>query len=85
MITSIHTLIYSYAAKATRAFLRDVLGWKCVAKDWDNDWLIFKSGPSGMGVHPTHSVWEGKTYDHLRQHSIANGEIRWRFCFLHLR
>jgi hypothetical protein len=22
-------------------------------------------------VHPTHSVWEGKTYDHLRQHSIA--------------
>jgi predicted enzyme related to lactoylglutathione lyase len=24
-----------------------------------------------MGVHPTHSVWEGKTYDHPRQHSIA--------------
>jgi hypothetical protein len=22
-------------------------------------------------VHPTHSVWEGKTYDHPRQHSIA--------------
>jgi hypothetical protein len=36
-----------------------------------NDWLIFKSGPSEMGVHPTHSVWEGKTYDHPRQHSIA--------------
>ena len=71
MITSIHTLIYSDDANATRAFLRDVLGWKYVAEDWDNDWLIFKSGPSEMGVHPTHSVWEGKTYDHPRQHSIA--------------
>ena len=71
MITSIHTLIYSDDAQATRAFLRDVLGWKYVAEDWDNDWLIFKSGPSEMGVHPTHSIWEGKTYDHPRQHSIA--------------
>jgi predicted enzyme related to lactoylglutathione lyase len=71
MITSIHTLIYSDDANATRAFLRDVLGWKYVAEDWDNDWLIFKSGPSEMGVHPTHSVWEGKTYDHPRHHSIA--------------
>jgi predicted enzyme related to lactoylglutathione lyase len=71
MITSIHTLIYSDDAKATRAFLRDVFGWKYVAEDWDNDWLIFKSGPSEMGVHPTDGVWEGKTYDHQRQHAIA--------------
>ena len=60
MITSIHTLIYSDDANATRAFLRDVLGWKYVAEDFDNDWLIFKSGPSEMGVHPTHSEWEGR-------------------------
>ncbi len=53
------------------SILRDVLGWKYVVEDWNNDWLIFKSGPSEMGVHPTHSVWEGKTYDHPRQHSIA--------------
>jgi hypothetical protein len=33
-------------------FLRDVLGWKYVAEDFDNDWLIFKSGPSEMGVAP---------------------------------
>ena len=33
MITSIHTLIYSDAANATRAFLRDVLGWNYVAED----------------------------------------------------
>jgi catechol 2,3-dioxygenase-like lactoylglutathione lyase family enzyme len=71
MITSIHTLIYSDDPNATRAFLRDVLGWKYVAEDFDNDWLIFKSGPSEMGVHPTHSEWEGQTYDHPRHHSIA--------------
>jgi catechol 2,3-dioxygenase-like lactoylglutathione lyase family enzyme len=71
MITSIHTLIYSDDAKATRAFLRDVLGWKYVAEDFDNDWLIFKCGPSEMGVHPTHMQWEGQSYDSPRHHSIA--------------
>jgi catechol 2,3-dioxygenase-like lactoylglutathione lyase family enzyme len=71
MITSIHTLIYSDNANATRAFLRDVLGWKYVAEDFDNDWLIFKTGPSEMGVHPTHAVWQGQSYDHPRQHLIA--------------
>jgi catechol 2,3-dioxygenase-like lactoylglutathione lyase family enzyme len=71
MITSIHTLIYSDDANATRAFLRDVLEWKYVAEDFDKDWLIFKSGPSEMGVHPTHSEWEGQTYDHPRHHLIA--------------
>lgn len=71
MITSIHMLIYSDDANATRAFLRDVLGWKYVAEDFDNDWLIFKSGPRELGVHPTHSEWEGKSYDYPRHHSIA--------------
>jgi len=64
-------LIYSDDANATRAFLRDVLGWKYVAEDFDNDWLIFKSGPSAMGVHPTHSEWEGQSYDFSRHHSLA--------------
>jgi hypothetical protein len=50
MITSIHTLIYSDDAAATRAFLRDVLRWKYVAGDWDEDWLIFQSGRSEMAV-----------------------------------
>ena len=71
MITSIHTLIYSDDANTTRTFLRDVLGWKYVAEDFDKDWLIFKSGPSELGVHPTHSEWEGKSYDYPRHHSIA--------------
>jgi hypothetical protein len=60
MITSSHTLIYSDDANATRAFLRDVVGWPYVAGDFDSDWLIFRSGPSEMGVHPTHSEWEGR-------------------------
>src|ERR1700677_1459822 len=71
MITSIHTLIYSDDANATRAFLRDVLGWKYVAEDFDNDWLIFKSGPSELVVHPTHREWEGKASDFPRRQLIA--------------
>jgi catechol 2,3-dioxygenase-like lactoylglutathione lyase family enzyme len=71
MITSMHTLIYSDDANATREFLRDVLGLKYVTEDFDKDWLIFKTGPSELGVHPTHSLWEGKTYDSPRHHLIA--------------
>src|SRR5207248_5275577 len=61
------------------SILRDVLGWKYVTEDWDNDWLIFKSGPSEMGVHPTHSVWEGKlmiTRDSTRSRSCAMTSMR---------
>ena len=71
MITSVHTLIYSDDANATRAFLRDVLGLKHVTEDFDNDWLIFKSGPSEMGVHPTHGEWQGQSYESPRHHLIA--------------
>jgi catechol 2,3-dioxygenase-like lactoylglutathione lyase family enzyme len=72
MITSIHTLIYSDDAPATRAFLRDVIGWPYV-EDAESEpgWLIFGTGPSEMGVHPTHSEWEGKVYDSPRHHEIA--------------
>ena len=72
MITSIHTLIYSDDAPATRAFLRDVLGWPYV-EDADSEpgWLIFRTGPSEMGVHPTFSVWAGREYTHPRQHQIS--------------
>ena len=55
MITSIHTLIYSDDAPATRAFLRDVLDLPYVedALGGGAGWLIFKTGGSEMGVHPT--------------------------------
>ena len=72
MITSIHALIYSDDAPATRAFLRDVLRWPYVEDAGPEEgWLIFGSGPSEVGVHPTRSVWEGKEYVHPRRHSIS--------------
>lgn len=41
MITSIHTLIYSDDPPATRAFLRDVLGWPHVEHaESEQGWLM---------------------------------------------
>jgi catechol 2,3-dioxygenase-like lactoylglutathione lyase family enzyme len=72
MITSIHALIYSDDAPKTRAFLRDVLGWRFVEHaESEPGWLIFKSGPSEIGVHPTSGVHEGKEYSSPRHHSIS--------------
>jgi catechol 2,3-dioxygenase-like lactoylglutathione lyase family enzyme len=71
MIAAIHLLIYSDDAEATRSFLRDVLGWQYVEEPDAPGWLIFKSGPSEIGVHPTHQTHEGVTYDNPRQHSIS--------------
>ena len=72
MITAIHTLIYSDDPEATRAFLRDVLGWPHVEHpESAPGWLIFKSGPSEMGVHPTTGTYEGERYSHPRHHSIS--------------
>jgi catechol 2,3-dioxygenase-like lactoylglutathione lyase family enzyme len=51
MITAVHTLIYSDDVDATRAFFRDVLAWPNV--DVRDGWLIFRSGPSELAVHPT--------------------------------
>ena len=50
MITAIHTLVYAADAEAARAFFRDVLGWTHV--DAGDGWLIFRTGPSELGVHP---------------------------------
>lgn len=51
MITAVHTLVYADDAELARAFFRDVLGWPNV--DAHGGWLIFKTGPSELGVHPT--------------------------------
>ena len=50
MITAVHTLVYAEDAEAARAFFRDVLGWPHV--DAGGGWLIFRTGPSELGVHP---------------------------------
>jgi len=70
MILACHTLIYSDDADATRAFFRDVLGFANVdAGTGDHDWLIFRTGPGELGVHPT-----GRTPDESttpRHHEIS--------------
>jgi catechol 2,3-dioxygenase-like lactoylglutathione lyase family enzyme len=75
MITSIHNMIYSDDAPATREFFRDVLNLPFVSMGEEGmggeDWLIFASGPSELGVHPTFSTWEGREYRHARHHSIS--------------
>ena len=51
VITGYHSIVFSEDAEATRAFLRDVLGWPSL--DAGGGWLIFKTPPSEVGVHPT--------------------------------
>lgn len=58
MITGVHTLVHAEDPEAARAFFRDVLGWPSV--DAHEGWLIFKTGPSELGVHPA----EGGTGHH---------------------
>jgi len=62
MITATHTLIYSVDPPATRSFFKDVLRWPFVSDERSSDvgdasdpsnWLIFATGPSELGVHPT--------------------------------
>ena len=76
MITSLHALIYSDDVDATRTFLRDVLGFPFVNDSGTSDgsstgWLIFGTGPSELGVHPTRSEWEGKVYESPRHVEIS--------------
>jgi len=72
MITAVHLLIYSDDPDATRSFLRDVLGRPYVEHaESAPGWLIFQTGPSELGVHPTNETYEGETYSHPRHHSIS--------------
>jgi catechol 2,3-dioxygenase-like lactoylglutathione lyase family enzyme len=73
VILACHTLIYSDDADATRAFLRDVLGFPSIdagtgdADDIEGGWLIFQTGPSELGVHPT----AGEGHSSPRHHAIS--------------
>ena len=57
VITAVHTLIYAHDPEAARAFFRDVLGFP--GTDVGGGWLIFKTGPSELGVHPKSWEYEG--------------------------
>lgn len=71
-IVALHALVYSDDAPATRAFFRDVLGWPYVEDGGSGEgWLIFGTGPSELGVHPTRGEWEGHAYEEPRRHSVA--------------
>lgn len=69
MITAVHTLVYADDPEAARAFFRDVLGWPHV--DAGGGWLIFGTGPSELGVHPTHEAHQGETWSAPRHHEIS--------------
>ncbi len=71
VIKAIHTLIYSDDPPATRAFLRDVLELPFVEEPDMPGWLIFKTGPSELGVHPTSYTYEGEEHSHPRHHSLS--------------
>ena len=78
MINAVHNLIYSDDAAATRAFFRDVLQWPFVSDSGSTDagatgadaWLIFRSGPSEVGVHPTGGP-EGSGWSAPRHHAVS--------------
>jgi catechol 2,3-dioxygenase-like lactoylglutathione lyase family enzyme len=50
MIFGLHVLLYSKNAEDDRKFFRDVLGFKAV--DVGGGWLIFRTPPTEMAVHP---------------------------------
>jgi catechol 2,3-dioxygenase-like lactoylglutathione lyase family enzyme len=69
VITAVHTLIYSDDETATRAFLRDVLELPSI--DVHDGWLIFKSGPSELAVHPASGPTVGADAGSDPRHEIA--------------
>jgi predicted enzyme related to lactoylglutathione lyase len=69
MITGIHNLIYADDANAARSFFRDVLDWPYV--DVHDGWLIFKAGPSEVGVHPASGVDKGEPWATTQHHELS--------------
>jgi catechol 2,3-dioxygenase-like lactoylglutathione lyase family enzyme len=69
MITGVHTLIYADDPVAARSFFRDVLDWPYV--DAHDGWLIFRTGPSELGVHPTSGGQDGESWATAPHHEIS--------------
>jgi catechol 2,3-dioxygenase-like lactoylglutathione lyase family enzyme len=63
MINGAHSIIYATDAEAARAFLRDTLGLSNV--DAGGGWLIFKSPPAEVAVHPTDPAESGRVEFYL--------------------
>jgi hypothetical protein len=69
VITAVHTLLYSSDPEATRAFLRDVV--KFPYADSGGGWLIFRTGPSELGVHPSSWEHEGQQGSTDQRHDVS--------------
>jgi hypothetical protein len=62
VITAVHMLVYADEPVAARAFFHDVMEFP--GTDTGGGWLIFKTGPSELGVHPRawdHDAHTGST------------------------
>jgi catechol 2,3-dioxygenase-like lactoylglutathione lyase family enzyme len=57
-IIGAHTIVYATDADAARTFFRDVLGLDSV--DAGGGWLIFRSPPAELAVHPTEPPSAGR-------------------------
>ena len=62
-------MVYADDAELARAFFRDVLGWPNL--DSRGGWLIFKTGPSELGVHPTAGESDGRAWSTDQRHEIT--------------
>lgn len=69
MITAVHALVYADDPVAARAFFRDVLGWPHVEEH--GGWLIFRTGPSELGVHPTSGGGDDPDWSTTQHHEIS--------------
>ncbi|MFI5776189.1 VOC family protein [Nocardia sp. NPDC051570] len=69
MILGAHTILYATDAEAARAFLRDVLGLAHV--DAGGGWLIFRSPPAELAVHPAETPENGRIELYLMCDDLA--------------
>jgi catechol 2,3-dioxygenase-like lactoylglutathione lyase family enzyme len=69
VITAVHTLVYADDPDAARAFFRDVLEFP--GTDTGAGWLIFRTGPSELGVHPRTWEHEGHTGSASQQFDVS--------------
>jgi catechol 2,3-dioxygenase-like lactoylglutathione lyase family enzyme len=69
VITAVHTLVYAEDPEMARAFFRDVLEFP--GTDTGGGWLIFRTGPSELGVHPSSWEYEGQTGSTDQQFDVS--------------
>ena len=60
MIKGVHAMFYSTDVDATRAFLRDALGFR--AHDIGEGWLVFDGPECEMGAHPSDKRFHGISF-----------------------